>query len=1189
MRKRALKNIRRKAVLLTLVSGMVFGSTGIVSADSSEELKQQEREELIKTLSEKGQPGDINGDGVINVFDLMRYKNSLIEEKGFYSTGESAIDVNGDGLVDGVDITAVKSDILKQSKIWAYKSVPKMDGSTSAIPLEAGFKSKMLGVPYSDAKLLVEHHKTHESFSMLLSGENDMIFTVPISEDQQKMADEAGVKLNFVPVAKEGFVFVVNKNNPVDSLTSEQIRDIYSGKITNWKEVGGNDAKIIPYQRNKDSGSQNYMTEFMKGYDLMDPPKTLVLGMMSSLMDGIAVYDNAADAIGYSVYSYAAQMYENSSDTKFIAVDGVKPSRETMADGSYPLLSSTSIVYTDKASQNTKEFAEWAVSEEGQKTVLASGYVPVCDMEYPEEFIPYYAKGTGKAKPADYKPAEKFSRLAWSASWNNGMPDGEAQIFWLKNKELQKQINSDIHKTVFGDKACVIPGSWRMDVTIFNGIMNICFRKGGEYNYRTVKLEGVYNLNYDLKNGKKLENFSDLFYKDTDFVPAVSGRAADILAIECSDVIKTDYIGLMGKMDNFSFDNFIMEKDGPYFEYDLSVPFISYYDDMELIDSMITGEYFDCRELLEYNTENRYDVYIDEGTYPEWERQYKYDENGELRFDYTSRFHTAEEIKKRNAVMEQIYEKYAAEAKYPVGRNAVTIHTPEEIKSEFSLNVYELHLNVASIDKAHQYWYDPETLDRLQLSDIFGEDFEEYNESGVLMNVDYKKGYVKIFDKNSGRDLLISEMPETMNTKYFDKNTQEEISTIKQLKEKALEKTKVLYAKDYPEIGKLDENHVHVTVGEERLVFRKAVIDTDINAVTVFIFDTADFDNILTTYMFDPETLEPIEKSDVFGEKFKKYDGHDYSIAYINLDGGTVFLYDDDAKFYTEDIDFEKLNMKYIIPNKAEVMDRKWQKNAVVSAGNDDAVNSYKANYVTDYGPEEVYLQVSADTPVEITRICSSHGILWSECRDEDHYYGWIPSGNVRPDFNEEEYAFYEKHQFLFLDERPVELYAYGYNRDDIFVYSDEYISETSENPETEITDHITEYRRLIARTKCQSHGEWWYECWDADGRYYGWIRDKVLSHAYPSYSFNSKYIPITDMPASMELTLMGKSFGGAGCYNDSFIMEFDAEDPFKMIEEDIKVTATEFCYSHGEQWYKITDADSPDGYCWVNACYFVG
>jgi phosphate transport system substrate-binding protein len=406
-----------------------------------------------------------------------------------------------------------------------------MDGSTSAIPLEAGFKSKMLGVPYSDAKTLVSHHKTHESFSMLLSGENDMIFTVPISEEQQKMADDAGVKLNFVPVAKEGFVFVVNKNNPVDSLTSAQIRDIYSGKITNWKEVGGNDEKIIPYQRNKDSGSQNYMTEFMEGYDLMDPPKTFVLGTMSALMDGIAVYDNAANAIGYSVYSYAAQMYENSSDTKFIAVDGVKPTRETMADGSYPLLSSTSIVYTDKASQNTKEFAAWAVSEEGQKTVLSCGYVPVKDMEYPEEYLPYYAKGTGKEKSSDYKPSEKYSRLIWTFSWNDGMPDGDVQIFWLKNKELEKKINADIHKTVFGDKeACIIPGKWQMYVEVYNGIMCMTLKKDEEYNnYHTSTLKDVYTLTYDLKSGSKIEKFSDLFYKDVDFVPEVSSRTADIL------------------------------------------------------------------------------------------------------------------------------------------------------------------------------------------------------------------------------------------------------------------------------------------------------------------------------------------------------------------------------------------------------------------------------------------------------------------------------------------------------------------------------------------------------------------------------------------------------------------------------------------------------------------------------------
>ena len=164
--------LKKKIAILTVFTLLACTGADTASAEPDTSTEEGQRAvSIMEKLSERGQPGDINGDGVINVFDLMRYKNSLIEEKGFYSTGESAIDVNGDGLVDGVDITAVKSDILKQSKIWAYKSVPKMDGSTSAIPLEAGFKSKMLGVPYSDAKLLVEHHKTHDklTFSYALS------------------------------------------------------------------------------------------------------------------------------------------------------------------------------------------------------------------------------------------------------------------------------------------------------------------------------------------------------------------------------------------------------------------------------------------------------------------------------------------------------------------------------------------------------------------------------------------------------------------------------------------------------------------------------------------------------------------------------------------------------------------------------------------------------------------------------------------------------------------------------------------------------------------------------------------------------------------------------------------------------------------------------------------------------------
>jgi phosphate transport system substrate-binding protein len=500
---RSSENLRKKIVLIAAAASFAFAGSGMVYAeDMTWEEKQNaaHKEELVKSLSEEKQRGDINGDGVINVFDVMRYKSGILEGNYFVPRDD---DIDRDGSVNGNDITEVKKDILKKSKIWMYKTMPKMDGSTSAIPLEAGFKSKMLGLNYWDAKLLVEHHKTHESFSMLLSGENDLIFTVPISEEQYKAAETAGVKLNFVPVAKEGFVFVVNKNNPVDSLTSAQIRDIYSGKITNWKEVGGNDEKIIPYQRNKDSGSQNYMTEFMAGYDLMDPPKDFVRGEMSSLMDSIAIYDNAVNAIGYSVYSYAAQMYENSSDTKFIAVDGIKPSKETMADGTYPLLSSTSIVYTDKASQNTKDFADWAVSEEGQKCVMDSGYIPLKDMEYPENMKLYSAKGTGKEKPADYKPAEKFSHSSKSVHPEQKGSRDDKELYkedclidFLKDKDFEKQINKDLDDIVFRGKD-KLNDKWRMKVEVINGFMNITFY---EYDFKkndtTIFPDSIITLNY---------------------------------------------------------------------------------------------------------------------------------------------------------------------------------------------------------------------------------------------------------------------------------------------------------------------------------------------------------------------------------------------------------------------------------------------------------------------------------------------------------------------------------------------------------------------------------------------------------------------------------------------------------------------------------------------------------------------
>ncbi|MBQ5989253.1 MAG: substrate-binding domain-containing protein [Oscillospiraceae bacterium] len=730
--------------------------TFAADADFAEE---RTAEEIIKELEEKGMHGDINADGTINVLDVIRYKQVFLAKETVADEQLYHADANGDGVINSADFIAVIKDILGESVIWSYQRMPKMDGSTSAIPLEAGFKSKMLGINYNDAKKIVKHHKTHESFSMLLSGENDMIFTVPISEEQKKAAEEAGRELTFVPVAKEGFVFVVNRNNPVESLTMDQIRDIYSGKITNWKEVGGNDEKIIPYQRNKDSGSQNYMTEFMEGYDLMDPPKDYVLVSMGGLMDGLAVYDNAENAIGYSVYSYAAQIYENSSDVKFIAVDGVKPTRETMADGTYPLLSSTYIVYTDKATQSTRSFAKWAVSDEGQRCVLESGYVPVNDMEYPESYLPYNETGTGKEKPVDYKPDRNYS--GFEERLSSVYDNRRDLIDFLKDKEFQSEINREIEK-VYSEAG---NADVQADVTIINGYMNICFtavknRYMLSHGYQHETYSFYKNLNYDLKNKKKIENFSDLFYSGEEYTEDINKVLTHDISIHSSYLQKSDFIGLLGKVDSFSLNKVFFSEDDPYFT---DATDVTFRDDM-LFDKMVIGEYCDNQQFLDI-TETPY-----ERKHNEWIFETVLGEDGEYHDTVAgSRFHTADEVAKLNEVYGKVFEdalkRRDEECKNLYNEN----YTPRVIISyypstELGLNV--LYVDYGKIDgpSTTLNMYDPETGERIYLSDIFGKNFAiPDDERSYPYEIDMYNGELV----NLLKDEKVSFDPADVNTKYI--------------------------------------------------------------------------------------------------------------------------------------------------------------------------------------------------------------------------------------------------------------------------------------------------------------------------------------------------------------------------------------------------------------------------------------
>lgn len=268
-----------------------------------------------------------------------------------------------------------KKEEFKLSK----EDYPKVDGATAMRPMSVEIAKSVLNMTNEEAEEFIVHNTTAKAYENLINKKTDLIFVSEPSDDILNKAKNAGVEFEMVGIGRDGFVFVENKENKIDNLTIEQIQNIYTGKITNWSEVGGEDAPIVAYQREKNSGSQNLMEKMvMKGLKMMEVPQSLELTNMSGLIDKIASYENSKNSIGYSIYLYAKEQYVKDS-IKFLSINGVYPSDETIADGSYPLSKIVYAIYRKDEPQdsNTRKLVDWLKTEEGQKTVEAGGYVPL--------------------------------------------------------------------------------------------------------------------------------------------------------------------------------------------------------------------------------------------------------------------------------------------------------------------------------------------------------------------------------------------------------------------------------------------------------------------------------------------------------------------------------------------------------------------------------------------------------------------------------------------------------------------------------------------------------------------------------------------------------------------------------------------------------------------------------------------
>lgn len=249
----------------------------------------------------------------------------------------------------------------------------RVDASLATQPLMDAYVEGL-----KDYNLKKDYTNTDPAYTKLINGETDLIIVTEPSSDELKRASDAGVELEVTPVVNEGFVFFTNVNNLVNGLSLKEIQDIYTDKITNWNQVGGDNAKIIAYQRPENSGSQTGMLSLvMKDKKIKEPKREEYIESMAGIIDAVANYDNSKDSIGYSYYYYATTMYGN-ENIKFLAVDGVSPNHDTIKDESYPLITAYYIV-TLKGTKNgaVSKVKKAMLESNGQEIARNAGYIEI--------------------------------------------------------------------------------------------------------------------------------------------------------------------------------------------------------------------------------------------------------------------------------------------------------------------------------------------------------------------------------------------------------------------------------------------------------------------------------------------------------------------------------------------------------------------------------------------------------------------------------------------------------------------------------------------------------------------------------------------------------------------------------------------------------------------------------------------
>ena len=300
-------------------------------------------------------------------FGIIRYNESIT--------------VNTSPNIDVYEYLPFKEDskiVKTDSKtLKLTENLPRIDGAAALFPVYSAFVNAVYPNTTKLHDGIFEYNNTPDGYRLLAEKETDIFIGVYPSDEQRAYAEENQTTFEYTPIGTEAFVFFVHKDNPITNLTTEQIKNIYSGKIINWKDVGGKNEKIAAFQRNEGSGSQSMLKRFMGDTPITDAPTEMVNDLMAGIIEQVADYKSKTNSIGFSFRYYVEGIIKN-PDIKMISIDGAAPTSENIRNGSYPILTPIyAVTYKENQNGNVDKLLEWILSDEGQYIINETGYVGI--------------------------------------------------------------------------------------------------------------------------------------------------------------------------------------------------------------------------------------------------------------------------------------------------------------------------------------------------------------------------------------------------------------------------------------------------------------------------------------------------------------------------------------------------------------------------------------------------------------------------------------------------------------------------------------------------------------------------------------------------------------------------------------------------------------------------------------------